>query len=659
MEPARRQVTINIDTGGTFTDGVVSDGTETHSLKVLTTPHDLTMCFRSLLGAAATRLQLSTTEMLKRTAAVRYSTTVGTNAIIERKGPRIGLLVSARDLTTARSCEGKGLMGEILSPAATWIRGLEDQGGSLDREAVLRTVEELLGAGAERLVVSLSGKSAREREAEVKRVILGEYPRHILGALPVLFSTELTADQEMERRTATAVLNAYLHPALEQFLYNAEDVLRGDRYAYPLFIFGSDGTTNRVAKVTAIKTYNSGPSGGIEAAMFLARHYEIPRLVSIDIGGTSTDCAFVAAGDHEQATAGRIEDVEISFPLRTIEALGAGGGTIAKVTDGRLQLGPESAGAAPGPACFGFGGEAPTVTDACVVIGYLSPNAVLAGQVTVDGTRARKAIEQSIAGPLSVTVERAGALIRDLLEDKIAEYLASRITRRGWEARATVLAAFGGAGPAHACGVAGRLGIRKVVVPALSSVFSAFGVGTSDVVHEYASQGSAADTEGLHGAAATLRRRAELDMKGEGFAPADIQLAWEVSVLRKGERVRLAQPKDVDEWLRSPGGRRAVSGSAAAVTLTLRATGKLPHVGFGAGVGATHVAPRKHRSVIWADGRAGDTPVYAAEDLSGAGTHVPGPAIVEAVDTTIVVPAHWHLTTDHHRQYILQAEAQS
>lgn len=654
MELARRQVTINIDTGGTFTDGVISDGSETHSLKVLTTPHDLTVCFRSLLAAAASRLRLSTAEMLKRTAAVRYSTTVGTNAIIERRGPRIGLLVSARDLEKIRGREGRGLLGDILAPAGTWIRGLEDQGGSLDREAILRTVEELLAAGAERLVVSLSGRSAREREAEVKRVILGEYPRHILGALPVLFSTELTADQAIERRTATAVLNAYLHPALEQFLYNAEDVLRDDRYAYPLFVFGSDGTTNRVAKVTAIKTYNSGPSGGIEAAMFLARHYEIPRLVSIDIGGTSTDCAFVSEGRHEQTAAGRIEDVEVSFPLRNIEALGAGGGTIAKVADGRLALGPESAGAAPGPACFGFGGEAPTVTDACVVIGYLSPSAVLAGQVTVDGARARKAVEQLLAQPLGVSVEAAGALVRDLLEDRIAEYLARQIARRGWEARGTVLAAFGGAGPAHACGVAARLGIRKVIVPALSSVFSAFGVGSTDVVHEYGAQ-AAADAEELRAAVARLRRRAEIDMKGEGFALADIHLAWEVAALRDGERVRLAQPEDIDGWLRSREGRRVVDGEV--VTVTLRATGKLPHVSFGGGGEVLHVGPRSRRSVIWADGLPADTPVYAAEDLAGGGAHVAGPAIVEAVDTTVVVPPRWQLRTDDHHQYILETEA--
>ncbi len=656
MELAARQLTINIDTGGTFTDGVVSDGRETHSLKVLTTPHDLTLCFRSLLGAAATRLKLSTAEMLKRTAAVRYSTTVGTNAIIERKGPRIGLLVDARELEAVRRHAASGLLGDILTPPESWIRGLEDQGGSLDRERVLKTVEELLAVGAERLVVALS---SREHEAEVKRIVLGEYPRHILGALPILFSSELTADPSSLRRTATAVLNAYLHPALEQFLYNAEDLLRSDRYGYPLFVFGGDGTTNRVAKVTALKTYNSGPSGGIEAAMFLARRYAIPQLVSIDIGGTSTDCAFVAAGVHEQRTAGRIEDVEISLPLRSIHALGAGGGTIAKVLADALVLGPESAGAAPGPACFGFGGEAPTVTDATLVLGYLGPDAVLAGQVTLDGVRARTAIERTLARPLGVSVERAAGRVRELLEERIAGFLAAELARRGWEPRSTVLAAFGGGGPAHACGVASRIGIRKVIVPALSSVFSAFGVGTSDVVHEYeAEAGSGA--EGVRQAAAALRRRAEIDMKGEGFSAADVLLGWEVSVVREGQRVRLAQTTELEGWLASGDAQVGAAVDAAAPILTLRATGRLPHVGLGHAVLAGPVQPRTRRGVIWAsDGEAGDTPVYAASELAGAGAHVAGPAVVEALDTTIVIPGGWELTTDPHGQFILETEAKS
>jgi len=657
MERACRQVTINIDTGGTFTDGVVSDGSETHSLKVLTTPHDLTLCFRNLLTAAADHMHLSTAEMLKRTAAVRYSTTVGTNAVIERKGPRIGLLVSARDLKAFQTHGGGGVVREILDPASTWIRGLEDERGRLDREAVLKTVEELLNEGAERLVVSLSGASPRDQEAEVKRIILEEYPRHILGALPVLFSTELTTDARIQRRTATAVLNAYLHPALEQFLYNAEDVLRAHRYAYPLFVFGNDGTTHRVAKVTALKTYNSGPAGGIEAAVFLARQYEIRRLVSLDIGGTSTDCAFVSDGVHEQAAAGQIEDVEISFPLRTIDALGAGGGTIAKVSDGRLVLGPESAGAAPGPACFGFGGKEPTVTDANVVIGYLSPDAVLAGQVTLDGARARDVIEQSLSRPLGLSVEEGGALIRDVLEDKIAEYVASQIARRGWVAREAVLAAFGGAGPAHACGVAARLGIPKVVVPALCSVFSAFGVGTSDVVHEYEGQAPSAEADVLRRVAASLERRARIDMKGEGFSPGEIDLAWDVSLLRGGKRVLHARPTDLDAWLTTPEGSSARSD--VTVTIVLRVTGKLPHVGFGNGAAAHRVAPRKRRTVVWAVAGASDTPIYAAEDITGAGAQLVGPAIIEAVDTTIVVPAGWRLTSDIHHQYILTAEARS
>lgn len=635
MSPVQQRYTLSIDNGGTFTDAVVSDGNTLVSVKVLTTPHDLTVAFRKVLEQAAARLGVDVVELLKRTACVRYSTTIGTNAIIERAGPRLGLLVSAEDVPAFAGLPPESLLAQLLAPASRWVRGLDLSRG-VDRAQILAATEELLHDGAERLVVSLSGEYALQLEQEVKRVLLAEYPRHILGALPMLFSSEVTGDPDIGRRTATALLNAYLHPSLEHFLYKAEDVLRAHRYSRPLFIYGNDGTSNRVAKVTAIKTYNSGPTGGVEASLHLAAACEAHDLVTVDIGGTSSDITFIANRTAERVEHGRVEDATISLPLSDIRGLGAGGGTIASVRDGKLKVGPESAGAAPGPACFGFGGENPTVTDANVVVGYLADGAVLAGQVSVDASRARRALESKIAKPLGVSIEDAAARVIAVIEQRVADAISRELKARGRSAKATTLVAFGGAGPMHACGIAMAVGMRRVIVPALSSVFSAFGIGTSDVVHEYRGAVNGVRETVL----AKMERRALIDMKGEGFDAADVSLRWSARDVR-GEFNGRAEALD------------ALRGGAEEL-VRLRAAATLPKVRFAeVEPGRDAAAPAAHRPVAFGGGHTVDTVIYRAADLERASVQIAGPAIIEAADTTIVVAAGWTLTRDGTGQFVL------
>lgn len=641
LAPESRGFTLSIDNGGTFTDAVLSDGEQLLSVKVLTTPHDLTLAFREVLEEAAAALDVGVVDLLKRTTCVRYSTTIGTNAIIERAGPKLGLIVARSDEAAFHGLASETLLGGILDPASKWVRGLEVS-GAVEEAAVLAAAEGLLNEGAERLVVALSGSDAAAREQDVKRILLAEYPRHILGALPMLFSTEVTADDNAARRAATAVLNAYLHPSLEHFLYKAEDMLRGHRYNRPLFIFGNDATTNRVAKVTAIKTYNSGPTGGVEGSVHLARHYGLDDLVSVDIGGTSSDISFVLGGRADAAGNGRIEDVEISLPLREIHALGAGGGTIARVEGGRLELGPESAGAAPGPAAFGFGGERPTLTDANIVLGLLADGAILAGRVSLDAARARRAVEERIARPLAISPEQAAVRIVDGIERRIGDYIASELDRQGRKPADASLLAFGGAGPMHVCAIADIAGIRRVVVPSLASVYSAFGIGTSDVVHTYRGE-----VNGDASVLDRLERRARIDMKGEGFAAAGVTFAW--SLLGNGA----GGPLDRAGLL------AAVRDKAGDVTraVELTATARLPKVGFPTLEGSGAVASKGSRIVVWKSGEARDTAVYDADALIAAAGSLAGPAIVEARDTTVVVPPGWHLSVDRHGQLALSRPA--
>lgn len=648
--PILPQLTVDIDTGGTFTDATISDGKQVVALKVRTTPHDLTESFRGIIKAAAERWNLSEVEFVKQVDTFRYSTTIGTNTIIQRNGPHIGLIVLEKDMPFFTSLDPESLLGSILYPVRQKVYGIQLDGGEADQRVILNAVETLLSEGAERLVVSIS-EQAEVVERRIKRIVFSEYPRHVLGALPILFSTELVADTNILRRATTAVLNAYLHPNLETFLYKAEDILRQYRYNRPLFIFCNDGTSNRVAKVTAVKTFNSGPTGGVEGALHLARHYRLPHVVTIDIGGTSTDLAFLVDGQLEEDTTGMIEDAEISFSLRRIEPLGGGGGTIARVEQGQFRLGPDSAGAAPGPACFGFGGTEATVTDANLVLGYFCDGATLAGQVPIDGERALHAITTKVAEPLGITATEAAVLIRDTLEERIAEAIRKGAAKRGLSPGDFVLIAFGGSGPMHAAGIAERAGIGSVLLPTMASVFSSFGIGFSDVVHRYSRTVHLTDGTELRQAIDTLFERARIDMRGEGFASDRVDFCWKLTLLQGEQVVQVTdQPEEALEQLQQNSGI-----TAAFVELEARA--RLPHLGLQeVPVRLDRPEPLSQRHVAWTADNRVVTPIYAFDALENSDGKLAGPAIVETKYTTLVVPPGWRLSRDRYGQYMLTQE---
>jgi N-methylhydantoinase A/oxoprolinase/acetone carboxylase beta subunit len=628
MAATDNSVTIDIDTGGTFTDGVISSGGQTWPVKVLTTPHDLTIALRDLIEEASARLIVESDDLLRRVVAIRYSTTLGTNTVIERNGPRVGLLVREEVDQLDEWFQPGTLIGDVLDPFYEHVRDVRLTGDeTLDAEPVLSAVEALLDAGAERLAVVVPDAQGRA-EAAIQRIILREYPRHILGALPLLFSSQLTAETDLKRRITTAVLNSYLHPQLEHFLYEAENVLRDRGLHRPLFVFCNDGTTNRVAKVTAIKTHNSGPAGGVQAAAALAEHYNLSHVATIDIGGTSTDVAFVVDGAIEETRHGAIEDAELSLPMRRIDALGGGGGTIAEVRDGELALGPRSAGAAPGPACFGFGGTDATVSDANLVLGLFEDGQRLAGRVPLDAARASAAVAKHVADPLRISVEHAAVEVRETLERRIGEHL-----REGMKGRADgadwVLVAYGGAGPVHAARIAEYAGIDRVLVPGLASVCSAMGLGFADVEHRYARVMHGADDEAAGRIEQELRDRAAIDMRGEGFSLDDVSISIARTTLADG-----------------------------AEELQLTASAPLPRATFAAHERPSEPpAPVGRRAVWWSASEGTDTPIFAAAEFERVRARVSGPAIVAGDISTVCVPQGWALERDAYDQYFLTREA--
>jgi N-methylhydantoinase A/acetophenone carboxylase len=470
-------LTVGIDTGGTFTDVFLSaDEARVATVKVPTTPHDLTVCFADAIRAGAEALELPLEMFLREAAVIRFSSTIGTNTVLTRSGPRLGLLVSAGAQDNLYGAAGGGALHQFVPPGA--IAGIKEEvgpGGEVqlepDREQVARAVRGLLELGARLLVVSLRGASANPaNERAVKRIIDESYPRHYLGALPVLLSTQIATTLDDARRTASAVVNAYMHQKLATSLYRAEDDLRRSGYRHPLLIVNTDGGVTRVAKTRALATYQSGPTAGIYASALLCRELGLKDAITADVGGTSTDIGVLVGGRPVLRDSVDVGGVPVLQPSVELLSFGIGGGSIAQMQDGRLQVGPESAGAAPGPACFGLGGSRPTPTDAWLVLGYLTPDYYLGGRKQLDSELARRALA-TVADPLEVSVEEAALAICDAAECTAATGIEELLARPGvrqlldeQDRPHLALIAYGGGGGLLLPGAARRLGLRATVI---------------------------------------------------------------------------------------------------------------------------------------------------------------------------------------------------
>jgi N-methylhydantoinase A len=631
-------LTVGIDTGGTFTDVFVnSDDGRVATVKVETTPHDLTVCFADSIRASAEELGLPLQDFLRRADVIRFSSTIGTNTVLTHSGPRVGLIVSSggqADLYGAAEggaihqflpVEAVAAIDEEMTPAGELIR-------EPDPDAVARAVRGLLELGARLLVVSLRNASANpSNERTVRKVIDASYPRHYLGAVPVLLSTQISGATDDARRTASAVVNAYMHQKLATSLYRAEDDLRRSGFRHPLLIVNTDGGVTRVAKTRALGTYQSGPTAGVHAAALLCRELGVDNAVTADVGGTSTDVGLLAGGEPVLREAIDVGGLTVLQPSVELLSFGIGGGSIARVNNGRLEVGPDSAGAAPGPACFGLGGALPTPTDAWLVLGYLTPDYYLGGRKRLDVELARRALA-TVAEPLGITIEQAALALKEVAEQHagagIDELLARAHARGlldGVSRSQLMLIAYGGGGGLLLPGVAQRLGLAGAAISRYSPVFSAFGVSTFDIRHRYEARATV-DGHGAEPVVGELIGAARRDMRGEGFAADEIDLELTVS---DGQGESLAHT----------GGDRLtelVLPHGVPLSFELRATCAVAKPGLPREeLDSTEAKPRGQREV-WLEAGRHEIPIYDRDGLTSA--PVRGPALVEAADTTFLIP---------------------
>lgn len=676
--------TIDIDTGGTFTDGFFTNGGQIETAKVDTTPHDLTVCLASCIEEGAKKFGISTFEMLRKTEVIRYATTFGINTLLTRTGPKIGVIVTKgfEDCLYAEKGVFNPLFEFVLSEAM--VMGIEekvDASGKSIRlpaeEEVRVAVKQLLERGARIIVVSLVRATLNDaHERAVKEMIAMDYPRHFLGSVPMLLSTEVSATCNDALRTNAAVINAYLHRDMARFLFKADEDLRKIGYRKPLLIAQSGGGVARVSKTVAMKTISSGPAGGLSGSAFVSRLYGFKRVVCLDVGGTSTDIGIVINGSCLFDCNPVLEGVRLHFPIVALHSVGGGGGTIAKTNPNSkaLQMGPESAGALPGPACYDLGGTEPTATDACVVLGYVDPDYFLGGRRKLSGKKAKKVIEDKIAKPLGVGVIEAAFMMVKSVEKAGAEALKRHLFQQGYDGKDFVMFAYGGGGGIFSHGIAQEIGIQKVYTFPFSAVFSAYGTSTLDVLHSYESSkkiilrsGAAAylsKLDEVNNVVKELQDSALRDYRGEGFEPNKVTFSLELEMMGpsgflilQSQKI-LLETEDIKaicdlyfEKCETP----PKEGEIVVELLRLRASAFIPHyqpVLHSTEGASPERAYKGRRKVYWGDDFQ-ETNIYERKLLQ-CGNALIGPAVIESEDTTVLVPSGKKYTVDNFLHGLLE-----
>ncbi|PLS15277.1 hypothetical protein CVD28_23405 [Bacillus sp. M6-12] len=669
--------TIDIDTGGTFTDGFFTYGSKYKKIKVDTTPHDLTVCFKNCIQEGARAFEVSSTELLRGTSVLRYNTTVGTNALIQRTGSKIGLLVTKGAEDNLYDTKNNRVLNFLVEKEM--VRGLDEEINSkgevvkdLNKENVQQAVKNLLETGARIIVVSLRNSYHNNvHEKQIKKWIHQDFPNHYLGSNPIFIGSEFSHSRIDSVRTNSTVVNAYLHKDMVRYLYKAEDDIRDKGIRHPLLIGHSSGGAARVAKTRALDTFNSGPVAGMLGSQFVGNKlYKLKNVITIDVGGTSTDLGLIIDGSIPYVETPSVHGLPVDIPLLKVETIGAGGGTTSQLVDGALKVGPNSAGAVPGPACYGLGGELPTTTDAFVSIGVIDPEYFLGGTKQLDKEKADEAIN-NLAIKLNSNIPETAQNILNTLINQISKEIKKLIQPKGIEAEECTMFSFGGAGGLLSAKVADQLGIKKIVTFPFSSVFSAFGSSTLDIKHIYENvytmRLNSYDEQEIQQLSAILqnmKKQALRDMRGEGFEEGEVsfQIEWKVWNQSKQEQVAintvLPQLDDICEVKRIVSRIAAQSENGEVEGLRVKSNASVPHFEFKtyelSNLPLDIRAVKTSRDIYW-NHEYVNTNIYE-RNLLVPGNCVLGPAVVESNDSTYLVPTDWSYRIDEFNNGILEKQ---
>jgi N-methylhydantoinase A len=685
---------VGIDIGGTFTDCAIVDGAgKLLTTKVPSTPQDFSRGMMDALGAGAQALGLSLDDFCRDISFLSHGTTVGTNTIIQKRGARVGLITTKGHedaihiMRGSRGYAGRDIRKVVHFPETSkpapivpkrLIRGVSERVDcfgeivvDLNQQQAEAAIRELLAEGVQAIAICFLWSFRNPaHENQVKAMV-----QRLAPEVFVTTSVDIAPKWgEYERVTATA-LNAYLGPVMGDYLQRLDASLRGLGYEHGLQITQCGGGTVPVTRAgeAPLLTLDSGPVSGVTASMFLGAAMGEPNVITTDMGGTSFDVSIIHEGKPAYSFISNTDQYEYFLPKVDLRAIGAGGGSLARAhpETRTLTVGPDSAGAFPGPVCYRRGGSVPTVTDAQLVLGYLDPDNFAGGRMTLDKASALKAIGELGAQIGMKPVECAAGICR-IVELHMADIIRKVTVEKGFDPRDFVLFAFGGAGPAHAGVFARELGVRKVIIPQrkAASTWCAFGAAAADVLHilEHTEiMPTPVAAKRINDQLAALETRAVQVMKSEGIDAKRQRFEFSLDVRHKGQinEVELLLP-----WTRLPADFEVVlrkvfvkryeqlygRGSALPgaqleiVVCRLRAKALTPQPRLVRTKKQTSRIPREairvRREIYWPELRKRRaTPVYDGERLA-SGNRIAGPAIVETADTTVVVQPKTKLRVD-------------
>jgi len=675
-------VSIGVDIGGTFTDVVVRrSGAPTRIMKIPSTRKDPSIAVLEALERMEAEWGLAPRQVVR----FVHGTTVATNAVIERKGACVGLITTRgfRDVIEIGRQMRHQMYDLALEPETpTFLapgrrrREIPERIGPagevlepLEEAAVAAAADELVATGVHAIaVVFLFSFLNDAHERRAREIIAARHPDVLVS-----LSSEIDpAFREYERTVVTA-FDAYVKPVVDRYLANLDAGLRSKAVPAPLQIMQSRGgiSSAATARLRSVRLFLSGPAAGVIGARMVGAAAGLRDLITVDIGGTSCDIALIEDGAPALRSEGRIDGYPVRVSMVDVNSIGAGGGSIAWLDAARgLRVGPHSAGSEPGPACYGLGGEEPTLTDASLVLGYLDPEHFAGGRLKLRPELARAATERVIARPLNLTVEQAALGIHRIINAQVAEGIRLVSIRQGHDPRRFTLLALGGGGALHACALAEALGVRRILVPHHPGVLSAEGLLAAPVEHEVSiALPRALDELDLVETRRTLERldaRCRALMAQESISARDIVQRYFADVCYAGQAYHLEVPFEPDA------ADPLVALTAAFYTAHERTYGFAPKASVRlVNLRAVHsAAAAEHFSDDWEpSGRSPlirrarillperqqpvDAAVYERAALS-AGDVCDGPAIVEQDDTTTLLLPGWRAHVDDRGNLVLE-----
>ena len=665
------KILVGVDVGGTFTDfACVLDDGRRLAFKVPSTPADPSQAVITGLRTLVGEQGVPAGEI----SVFSHGTTVATNAVLERKGAIVGLLTTEgfRDVLEIGRQMRRQMYSVRLEPETPVFLapgrrrvGVAERVGpdgavlrALDEASVVRAVDQVLAEGATSLAVAFLFSFANPTHERRARAIIAErWPD-----LPVSLSSDIDPVFREYERTVVTAFDAYIKPTVDAYLGTLAGALGGEGLSAPLRVMQSRGglAGATVARRRPVRLFLSGPAAGVIGALGEGEANDHRDLITVDIGGTSCDIALINGAKPLVRQEGVIDGFTVRVPMVDVNAIGAGGGSIAWIDGaGGLKVGPHSAGSAPGPACYGRGGGEATVTDASVVLGLIDPGYFAGGSLTLDPARARMAIEEKIAKFLSLSVEAAALGIHRVLTAQMAEGIRLVSIKQGFDPRDFALLGLGGGGPLHACALAEELSMTRVLVPRHPGVLSAAGLLIAPVEHEVSSSFSRSleglDPDEIKAGLARLDVDAAALMADEGLGNAEIKISYSADVCYVGQGYHLEVPLNLEasdplgelygDFLALHDRIYGHSVDGATRIVNLRAVHRAPVSVIEPDQRVEDGAPFKAtRDVLVGDGAAPiEARVYDRARMD-AGFSFDGPAIVEQDDTTTWVPPGWRAT---------------